>query len=55
MSSLVTAAISAQRDVVSNARDIRNDLILQLFASARSNGQNIREDVHVAQDVDMVC
>lgn len=50
----VAAAISAQGDVVSDAPNIRDDAVLQLVTSPGSNGQDICQDIHVAQDINMV-
>jgi len=51
---LIAAAISFQGDIVSNASNIRDNLVLQLMASARRYHKDVCQDIHVAQDVHMI-
>lgn len=51
----VAAAICAERNVVSYARHIRDDPVLELMASARGYNKRISDHIHVPQNVHMVC
>jgi len=50
----IAAAISFQGNIVSNASNIRDNLVLQLMASARRYHKDVCQDIHVAQDVHMI-